>query len=325
MSYIYKSNLAPYIYGVLQQKHTLGFSYDGGAFNFSQFDKLCLEKYPNEKTLTKEIALDWATIRSTETKGGFAGRLCAIRELARYMNREGVDSYVIPFNIGSPPHKTFVPHIFSTDELIKLFNAADNIIPNPQYPINHLVIPVIFRLMLTCGLRPQEALPIKCKDVNLKEGTIFIPEGKRSRDRIIVMSTDMQHLCKRFNDVIHFAYPDREFFFPGNRTPHPTSEWLRNALFRMRRDANLLECTGNTPRPYDFRHTFSTRTLFRWLNEGRDLNNCLPYLSVYMGHSKFESTSYYIHLIPEFFPQMKELVCNNHKYLIPEVSEFEDN
>lgn len=325
MSYVYKSNLAPYIYGVLQQKRALGFSYDGGAFNFSQFDKLCLEKYPDEKSLTQEIALDWATIRPTETKGGFAGRLCAVRELARYMNREGVNAYVIPFDIGKPPHKTFVPHIFSTNELVKLFHAADNIAANPQYPTSHLVIPVIFRLMLTCGLRPQEALPIKCTDINLKEGTIFIPEGKRARDRIVVMSDDMRHLCERFNEIVQFVHHDREYFFPGNTTPCLSGEWLRYALYRIRKDANLLECAGNTPRPYDFRHTFATRTLFRWLKEGRDLNNCLPYLSTYMGHTKFESTSYYIHLIPEFFPQMRELVHNQYQHLIPEVTDIETN
>lgn len=55
-----------------------------------------------------------------------------------------------------------------------------------------------------------------------------------------------------------------------------------------------LSCT-----PYDLRHNFATRTLMRWVEEGKDLNAYAPYLSTYMGHVTFNSTFYYIHLLPE--------------------------
>ena len=44
-----------------------------------------------------------------------------------------------------------------------------------------LVMPVIFRLIYTCGLRPQEGRLIKRKDINLEEGVLFIPESKRHK------------------------------------------------------------------------------------------------------------------------------------------------
>ena len=37
----------------------------------------------------------------------------------------------------------------------------------------------------------------------------------------------------------------------------------------------------------------------RWMEEGKDLNAYAPYLSTYMGHVTFNSTFYYIHLLPE--------------------------
>ena len=36
--------------------------------------------------------------------------------------------------------------------------------------------------------------------------------------------------------------------------------------------------------------------MMKFIDEGEDLNNILPYMSSYMGHSSFEETAYYIHL-----------------------------
>ncbi len=35
------------------------------------------------------------------------------------------------------------------------------------------------------------------------------------------------------------------------------------------------------------------------MEQGRDLNVWLPYLSAYMGHDTYSSTAYYVHLLPE--------------------------
>jgi hypothetical protein len=44
----------------------------------------------------------------------------------------------------------------------------------------------------------------------------------------------------------------------------------------------------------------------------------LPYLMRYMGHSSLESTYYYIHLIPDFFPMYQEMADPTEE-LLPEV------
>ena len=66
---------------------------------------------------------------------------------------------------------------------------------------------------------------------------------------------------------------------------------------------NLISKSGilwkGTPRPYDLRHAFASRNIIRWINNGKDVMELLPYLSAYMGHSELTSTLYYIHLLPE--------------------------
>ena len=68
--------------------------------------------------------------------------------------------------------------------------------------------------------------------------------------------------------------------------------------------------------PYDLRHNFATRTLHKWIEQGLDINEYIPYLSTYMGHASFSSTFYYIHLLPEKLSLMNFTNCNG---IIPEV------
>ena len=76
------------------------------------------------------------------------------------------------------------------------------------------------------------------------------------------------------------------------------------------------------PRAYDFRHHFACANIMRWSSEGNDVHAMLPYLMRYMGHSSLESTYYYIHLIPDFFPQYRGMTASTEE-LIPEVDDDE--
>ena len=60
----------------------------------------------------------------------------------------------------------------------------------------------------------------------------------------------------------------------------------------------------------------------RWSSEGKDVHAMLPYLMRYMGHSSLESTYYYIHLIPDYFPKYHDLTFSTEN-LIPEVDDDE--
>ena len=56
--------------------------------------------------------------------------------------------------------------------------------------------------------------------------------------------------------------------------------------------------------------------------EGKDVHAMLPYLMRYMGHASLESTYYYIHLIPDYFPQYSALSASTEA-MIPEVEDDE--
>lgn len=139
------------------------------------------------------MGLAWAVRRPTEKPVSTAKRLAPVRELAKYMLRKGVDAYVIPDEFVKQPAVRYAPHIFTDKELECFFHETDSIHPHIHKEcMEPLVMPVIFRLIYTCGLRPQEGRLIKRKDINLEEGVLFIPESKRHKDRFVVIPEDTE-------------------------------------------------------------------------------------------------------------------------------------
>jgi len=84
--------------------------------------------------------------------------------------------------------------------------------------------------------------------------------------------------------------------------------------------AGIGTISGNKPTVHCFRHTFAVKRLNLWVQEGKNLNACLPYLSMYMGHVHFSDTDYYLHLVPEFFSFMTAKIDKGYSHFIPEVN-----
>ncbi len=310
-----------YIYEFIQEKHALGYPYVVSEQTLHSFDKFCLENFPNADTLSEEICNAWAVIRPTEKSVSFQNRLGTIRELARYMNRVGKAAYIIPPELAPKQDPPYRPHIFTQDELSGFFSKADSYPVLPRARIRHLQIPVYFRILYCCGLRPQEARLIKLENLDLNKRTLTIPESKGHRDRMIVIPSDLADIIGKYYPFLKSEFPDNEYLFPCQRyggIPYRAS-WVRKIFRECWNNCHFDIVTGNDPRPYDFRHTFATYRIYEWMKQGADLRKMLPYLSAYMGHAHISHTAYYIHLVPEFFSEMSGMDMNRYSSLIPGV------
>ncbi|MEB3102870.1 tyrosine-type recombinase/integrase [Ferviditalea candida] len=318
MNRTFHSHFKEYIDGLIEQKHALGYPYMESKRILYNFDQFCIHHFPEEITFTKEIGLTWAQIRPNEKNNGFRNRLMPVRELARYMNRMEVVAYVIPIDLAKKGPR-YVPHIFTRDELAAFFAVLDQIPYKRSFPIRHLVIPVIFRVIYCCGLRPSEARKLKVKDIDLETGKLTILESKGHKDRIVMLSDEVLELCKTYYENMRNHLPETEYFFPNSNGNLYMKWWMEKTFRQCWAKTGIRNVSGNSPRTYDFRHTFATNRLYQWLKEGKDLTACLPYLSAYLGHVQLSDTAYYIHLVPEFFPQMAEMDFGKFSCLIPEV------
>ena len=183
-------NFKLYIEGLIEEKRSIGYPYDSSARILKVFSIFCLDHYPDETVLTQKMAMHWAEKRPDEHVNGLIRRITPIRQLAKYMNRLGIEAYLIPEGI---PGKLvrFTPHIFTEPELQTFFSEIDRCARSPSSPARHLVIPVFFRLLYCCGLRSSEARLLNVEDVDLENGKLMIRHAKGNKDRNVMMSEEI--------------------------------------------------------------------------------------------------------------------------------------
>ena len=319
MSYSYYGNFRMYIEGLIEQKQLLGYPYHSSARILQQFNSYCSKRFPDELTITRDIGLGWATLKENEHQNGLLRRITPIRQLAKYMNSIGVAAYIIPPKIPKKQIR-YVPHIYTTPELTAFFRSIDNCQPSSFSQTRYLVIPVFFRLLYCCGLRSSEARLLHVSDFDLSAGTIFIRESKGHKDRVVYLSDDLIQLCQTYDKKMRNSLPEREAFFPNSQGLFYHDSivdcWFHEFWDNL---DTAKQCSGNSPRVHDFRHTFAVNRLNQWIVEGKDINAYLPYLSIYLGHVHQADTDYYLHLVPEFFPVFREKAGRISEDLLPEV------
>lgn len=284
--------LKEYLFHMLEYREAAGYAITTYRVTLLPFIDFCCSKYPDAENLTEEMLENWLADKKY-TNNTQATFIACLRKYSQYINFLGIKAY-IPDEDYSLKRIAYRPYIFTDDELKTLFNTIDGYGPstnNAKYK-PELVVSPIFRMMYCCGMRPAEPLRLRCKDVNLDSGDIYIVETKRHKDRHIIMSDDMLCLCRKYDSLAG----KREWFFEYQSRPYER-KWITEQ-FRHCWKKSGLTAHGN-PRAYDLRHAFATRNLIRWIDEGMDINRLLPYLSTYMGHSELSSTFYYIHLLPE--------------------------
>ena len=121
MTYSYESYFAENIINFIKQKNSVGFSYQYSKKILKNFDSFCMENFPNETQLTKELCLAWAVKKDTENNNSFNNRLMPIREFARFLNRIGREAYVIPTRFVKK-ESAHAPYIYSENEIKSIWD-----------------------------------------------------------------------------------------------------------------------------------------------------------------------------------------------------------
>ena len=289
------------------------------------FDKFCFEQYPEIKIPIREVVLDWFARESAKNQSGITleSKATAIRQFARYV---GEEAYVLPDKFTPVKKRLFTPYIFTDVELTLLLTTADAFPSKFQHdPLLLKVIPVILRLLYTCGLRPGEARMIKCKNINFSTGEVLISQTKTRKERIIVMSNDMLEMCKSYEFQRNLIVGEKEYFFTNKNGNVINCRQIETAIKRCWIIANPETKPNMLPkiRPYDLRHQFASAVLHKWLDEGRNLYTMLPYLRTYMGHKDMSTTAYYIHILPEKLLKSSGIDWDKIDNVLPEVKIWE--
>jgi len=314
----YTSAFAPHIIGLIEQKKALGYKYESCAATLRRFDVFCQERHPDETVLNREVMMDWAARRNGEKPANLQGRLSPVRELCKYIVRLGMEAYIMPKGL-MPRVPRYIPHIYTNEELLRIFEQTDNCHYCDEVPYRHYVMPVFFRLLYCTGMRLSEARLLKVGDVDLDGGVITVTNAKLDKHRQLPVSPEMLTRLLGYHRNVHTFSKSEDWFFPGfggiPMTVGNVEKNLRKFLWQARISHGG---RGKGPRVHDFRHTMAVHCLRRWVIDAKDLRAYLPILQAFLGHASFADTAYYLHLTADLFPDITEKVEAIFGFIVPE-------
>ncbi|MVX67357.1 tyrosine-type recombinase/integrase [Clostridium chromiireducens] len=207
----------------IRTREALGYSSDQSTYYLRPFLEFCKDNYPEKSSITKEMVDAWLQQRPFNTNATQAHAISDLRGFSRFQNAMGKVAY-IPDEQYSLKVEKYQPYIFTDCELQTLFHSIDSIPSHFESPNKEFIVPVLFRMMFCCGMRPSEPLHLRVEDVNLDNGKIFIRQSKRKKDRRIIMSEDLLQLFRRYDSMIG----SREWFFQKSGGEALPTYWMTN-------------------------------------------------------------------------------------------------
>lgn len=284
------------------------FKYSHVINNFRNF--LIKNDY-NDSNLTKELVENWLISINDKKHNTLMGYKNFIRQLGISMNKYGKVAYILPsFEIGK--QNNYLPHIYSNKELITFFDEVYKIEDSKYYPWKSIMFPLAYKLAYCCGLRNSEIRNIKLEDIDLNNMEIVIRDSKNYNNRIIYYNEELNTEITKVYNINHNNSKYLFYDVDGNKLSNQV------LIKNFKKVWNSIGVDASNFRVHDFRHTFAVNNLRKCFLEGKDSNTFIIYLMMYMGHSRLESTEYYLRLVNATFPYLNKKIENELGIIIPE-------
>jgi integrase len=301
----YLSALAPHLYQFVEEKRVLGYRYRSPAHWLVAFDHFLLEQGVTTPDLPKAVIGAWARRRPHEGVATQRNRIHIVRQLCLFLMRRGFSPYLPGSHLVPKGHSSFVPYIFTQEQVSRFLAAADQIRPSPHSPGREVMLPLIFRLLYGCGLRAGEARRLQIRDVDPARGVLTVRDGKFGKDRLVPVAPSLATRLKSYLAIHARGKRPDDLLFPapdgGPFAPQTIDCSFRQLLWVCRISHGG---RGQGPRLHDFRHTFAVHRLMRWYRDGVDLGVALPVLATYLGHVSLCGTQHYLRLTAEMYPDL---------------------
>ena len=314
--YTYRSPLKDYFQAFLEFKTSKSqdeFSY---AFLFKHIDAFLVGKGYEKTYIDREIYCEWLEERIGRVSPATSCRESSMmRTFLIFTSKMGNECY-IPSPRKEPP-KTYVPHVFSHEELNALFRAADKLRLKNRCSHNYLhMIPTLFRLLYSTGMRLGEALELRNKDVDMQAHVIKLRKTKNWHERLAPINETLgavleEYLYNRNRIPVEGIERPEGYFFCGAKGQKCDHMNVRRWFHIARKEAGIpYYGREGGPNVHCLRHTACVHALMKMVKNGKDPFCCLPTLSAFMGHRCVRDTEYYLHLSEELYPEIVRLERN---------------
>ena len=248
------SPLAPLMAQFVQEKRACGYRYDECASSLRRFDAYLCRQGLQQIELPRAVISSWLAKQPHESGKTQRMRINMVRQFALFMHRLGLPADVPDQGAGAKQSKSFLARVLTHDEVRRLLDAADQIEPRASTHLRHLVLPELLRVLYGCGLRLEEALSLRIRDVDLIQGVLHINDTKFRKDRLVPPARPLVVRLQKYAATLGPRPADAHFF------PSPRGGPLHGSgVYRNYRDL-LQRChighggRGEGPRLHDLRH-----------------------------------------------------------------------
>lgn len=176
------------------------------------------------------------------------------------------------YSIERPFKEQRLPKVLSKQEVKQIIDACQN--------IKHKCI---LSLLYSSGLRRQELLNLRVKDIDSNRMMISIYQGKGKKDRLTILSP---MVLKDLRQYFKEWYPTN-YLFEGAKG----KQYSTTSVKKILTNAALKAKIGRHVTPHMLRHSFATHLL----ENGTDLR----YIQRIMGHNSSKTTEIYTHVSNE--------------------------
>ena len=243
------------------------------------------------------LALEWAcTPAARRGPAGQASRLKVVRRFLAYLRAVMPETEVPGPNL-MPLLRRPQPHIYSPAELEKLMGAAGQL--PPKGSLRPHTYTTLIGLLASTGLRVGEAIRLRVGDVHLQAEPphLQIVHTKFRKSRLVVLhptAAEKMRLYAACRRRLHYdALSDA--FFVSERGDHFRYQTLRATFNRLARETGIRKGgKGRGPSIHGLRHTFAVERMRSWQQNGQNVRDLLPHLSVYLGHVQPIHTYWYL-------------------------------
>jgi len=220
------------------------------------------------------------------------------------LSRNLVDKSPLPVIVPKRP-PAFDPYIYSQDEIRRLIALTASYQRN-RSTMDPFAVRTILLVMYGAALRTSEALSLTLGNVNLPDAVLTIRDSKFFKSRVVPIGPKLAATLAEYARTHRNGVEESNAPFFVMRNGHPINiSTLENSFQRLREHAGIHRSDGARyqPRLHDLRHSSAVHRLTSWYREGKDVQQLLPQLSVYLGHTYLAATQTYLTMTPELLHQ----------------------
>ena len=296
------AELARDVEAFLRFKRAMGAPYRRGQWDLESFVSFVARQWGERG----EVPLDEAIRRWCERIPGrkavtLGNEFGPIRQLCLHRRRRDPSSYIPEHALAPVKESTFLPYIFSHDEVRQILAAAT---AHKGRFIWGAMLRTFVLVLYCTGLRLGEAARLRTVDVDLDRGLLMV-QASKGRSRIVPIRADLAaeircYVAERQQVLNRRGRDDHGVLFvrlDGSPLPMATGSL---AIRRLLRKLGIKPACGRVgARAYELRHAFAVHRLIAWTEEGVDIHAKLPWLSAYMGHQNIIGTEVYLKATPQ--------------------------